>query len=38
MLEEEVAFLLEEGIRKEGFNNLRKSRLSIKDHAFSSSS
>jgi len=38
MLEEEVAFLLEEGIREEGFSNLQKNRLSIRDHTFSSSS
>jgi len=37
MLEEEVIFLLQEGIQKEGFNNLWKSKMSGGDHILSSS-
>jgi hypothetical protein len=36
MLEEEVIFLLQEGIQKEGFNNLWKSKMSGGDHILSS--
>jgi hypothetical protein len=37
MLEEELVFLLEEGIQEEGFNNLWKGRMSCRYHTFSSS-
>jgi hypothetical protein len=37
MLEEKVIFLLQEGIQKEGFKNLWKSRVFSGDHVLSSS-
>jgi hypothetical protein len=37
MLEEEVIFLLEEGIQKEGFSNLWKNIVFDRNHIFSSS-
>ncbi len=37
MVEEEFVFLLEEGIQEKGFSNLRKRRLSYRDHIFPSS-
>jgi hypothetical protein len=33
MLKEEFVFLLEEGIQEEGFSNLRKRKVSSKNHA-----
>jgi len=37
MLEEELVFLLENGIQEEGFSNLGKRRMSCGDHTFFSS-
>jgi hypothetical protein len=33
MLKEEFVFLLEKGIQEEGFSNLRKRKVSSKNHA-----
>jgi hypothetical protein len=37
MLEEELVFLLEKGIKKEGFSNLWKRRVFDRDHILFSS-